>query len=92
VLLPNTERGLPESSRRVAEKRVAKTGTAKCESQDCGLESASEVAPRHYLPQVAVLNILKATEGDEGLDMRWRIALLGVDRFLTDCGMGLETK
>lgn len=38
----------------------------------------------------AVLEILRALDGDEGLDMRWRIALLGVDRLLGDCGLDIE--
>jgi thiopeptide-type bacteriocin biosynthesis protein len=40
----------------------------------------------------AVLAILHAFQGDEGLDARWRLALVGVDRLLSDCGFDLPTK
>lgn len=35
----------------------------------------------------AVLDILKELEGDEGLDARWRIALLGAHRLFDECGI-----
>lgn len=40
----------------------------------------------------AVLGVLRTTDGDEGLDSRWRISLLGVDRLLGDCGLDLPAK
>lgn len=38
----------------------------------------------------AVLDILRELGGDEGLDIRWRIGLVGIDRMLSD--FGLEEK
>jgi lantibiotic biosynthesis protein len=40
----------------------------------------------------AVLNILAELGGDEGLDIRWRIGLLGIDSLLSDCGLDDEAK
>ena len=40
----------------------------------------------------AVLEILKATQGDEGVDHRWQVALVGIDALLEDCGLNLEAK
>jgi len=36
----------------------------------------------------AVLEILQELAGDEGLDMRWRVAIMGIDRLLSDFGFG----
>ncbi|HLJ26458.1 MAG TPA: lantibiotic dehydratase [Candidatus Angelobacter sp.] len=35
----------------------------------------------------AVLDILRELRGDEGLDIRWRTGLMGIDRLLSDCGL-----
>jgi thiopeptide-type bacteriocin biosynthesis protein len=40
----------------------------------------------------AVVEILQGLGGDEGVDNRWRIALLGVDRLLSDCEFDLAAK
>jgi thiopeptide-type bacteriocin biosynthesis protein len=40
----------------------------------------------------AALRIMTALGGDAGLDQRWRIALLGIDAFLTDFGLNLASK
>lgn len=40
----------------------------------------------------AVLAILGMLEGDEGADARWRLALLGSDRLLTDLGLEGEER
>jgi thiopeptide-type bacteriocin biosynthesis protein len=40
----------------------------------------------------AVLSILQTLEGDHGLDIRWKIALLGIDALLTDFGLNLKDK
>jgi lantibiotic biosynthesis protein len=40
----------------------------------------------------AVLAILQALNSEDGLDARWRIALLGMDTLFTDCGFDLKTK
>lgn len=40
----------------------------------------------------AVLGILQTLEGDNGLDSRWKIALLGIDTLLTDCEFGLDKR
>jgi thiopeptide-type bacteriocin biosynthesis protein len=38
----------------------------------------------------AALAILQALEGDEGIEMRWRLALLGVSRLISDFGFDAE--
>jgi thiopeptide-type bacteriocin biosynthesis protein len=40
----------------------------------------------------AVLEVLQSLDGDAGLDMRWRIALLGIDRLLADFGFDLAQR
>ncbi|HYL05372.1 MAG TPA: lantibiotic dehydratase, partial [Thermoanaerobaculia bacterium] len=40
----------------------------------------------------AVLQILDMLEGDEGADVRWRLAFYGVDALLNDLGLQAETK
>lgn len=40
----------------------------------------------------AVLEILSMLDGDEGADLRWRLALRGCDAILTDLGLTDETK
>jgi len=40
----------------------------------------------------AVLAILGVAEGDEGLDVRWRLAVLGTDRLLDDAGFSLADR
>jgi class I lanthipeptide synthase len=54
-----------------------------------GVIAAEEIFHRD---SEAVLDILKALEGDAGLDVRWRAALLGVDSLFKDCGLDLETR
>lgn len=40
----------------------------------------------------AVLELIKAYQGDSGADLRWRMGLLAVDGLLTDMGFNLEAK
>ena len=40
----------------------------------------------------AVLDILEMLEGDEGADVRWRLALRGIDMLLGDLGFDPETR
>jgi thiopeptide-type bacteriocin biosynthesis protein len=40
----------------------------------------------------AVLEILEMLEGDEGADVRWRLAFYGVDALLNDLSLGAEAK
>jgi len=40
----------------------------------------------------AVLAILQTLKGDDGLAMRWKIALLGIDALLIDCDFNLDEK
>ncbi|HEX9942701.1 MAG TPA: lantibiotic dehydratase [Thermoanaerobaculia bacterium] len=40
----------------------------------------------------AALAILDMLEGDEGADVRWRLALRGIDTLLADLGLDAETK
>jgi len=35
----------------------------------------------------AALDVLEAVQGDEGAEARWRLALIGIDRLLSDLGM-----
>ncbi len=40
----------------------------------------------------AVLTVLLNLEGDNAADMRWKIALYGLDAFLADCGLEIHEK
>jgi thiopeptide-type bacteriocin biosynthesis protein len=40
----------------------------------------------------AVLAILAAAEGDDGLALRWRMAVVGVDRLLADAGIAVTDR
>lgn len=40
----------------------------------------------------AVLRILASLDGDRGLELRWKIALMGIDGILSDFGMDLDEK
>jgi len=40
----------------------------------------------------AVLDILEMLEGDEGADVRWRLALRGADMLLADCGLDADAR
>jgi len=40
----------------------------------------------------AVLDILGELAGDEGLDIRWRVGLMGIDQLLTDCDFDDQIK
>lgn len=40
----------------------------------------------------AVLALLRALPGERGADLRWRLALVGMDRLLEDLGLDLEAK
>ena len=40
----------------------------------------------------AVLAVLKVAEGDEGLGLRWRTAVVGVDRLLGDAGLDVPER
>lgn len=57
-----------------------------------GLEAMSIAEDIFFADSEAVLEILKGLEGDDALDSRWRIALLGTDRLFSDCGRDLEAK
>lgn len=48
-----------------------------------GLLAAEDV---FFADSEAVLDILRELEGDEGMDMRWRIGLMGIDQLLCDFG------
>ncbi len=56
---------------------------------DAGME-LSEQLFRH--DSDAVLGLVMELSGDTGLDSRWRLALAGTDRLLTDFGLGLAEK
>jgi thiopeptide-type bacteriocin biosynthesis protein len=40
----------------------------------------------------AILGLLDLLEGDEGADVRWRLALIGIDRLLSDLGLDVRDK
>lgn len=40
----------------------------------------------------AILAIVAAAEGDDGLDARWRLAVVGVDKILDDLGVDIATR
>jgi len=40
----------------------------------------------------AILEILQFLEGDEGLEVRWRLAVAGIDMLLSDCGFDIPTR
>jgi lantibiotic biosynthesis protein len=57
-----------------------------------GIEGVAAAEEIFSADSEAVLTILRATTGDGGFDKRWRMALLGVDRLLGDCGLDLEAR
>jgi lantibiotic biosynthesis protein len=57
-----------------------------------GLEGLSAAEDIFFADSEAVLTILRELNGDEGLDLRWRIALLGTDLLLSDCGFDAAGK
>ena len=54
-----------------------------------GLLAAEDI---FFADSEAVLDILEELAGDEGLDIRWRVAILGIDRLLLDFGLDEKTK
>jgi thiopeptide-type bacteriocin biosynthesis protein len=68
-------------------------GTYEREVERYGGFQAIEVAEEVFrVDSEAVLAIVGALAGDEGLDARWRLTLLGVDRLLQDFGFDLEAR
>ncbi|MEA2901181.1 MAG: lantibiotic biosynthesis protein [Actinomycetota bacterium] len=67
--------------------------TYEREVERYGGDAGVEVAERMFHhDSEAVLAILERLSGDEGLDARWRLALVGTDRLLDDLGFSLEDK
>ncbi|MGR6967851.1 lantibiotic dehydratase [Geodermatophilus sp. URMC 61] len=56
---------------------------------DLGIELAERV---FHADSDAVLAILRSLPGEEGLDLRWRLALRGIDLLFDDLGLSLEQK
>jgi thiopeptide-type bacteriocin biosynthesis protein len=57
---------------------------------DVGVRLAERV---FYADSDAVLGVLRGVIGDDrSADMRWRLALIGIDRLLTDLGLNLADK
>jgi class I lanthipeptide synthase len=54
-----------------------------------GLLAAEDI---FFADSESILEILPALQSDDGLDNRWRIALLGLDRLLSDMEFNLESK
>ncbi|HEX3683523.1 MAG TPA: lantibiotic dehydratase [Bryobacteraceae bacterium] len=57
-----------------------------------GLEGIAASEDLFWADSEAVLEILRNLSGDEGLDTRWRAALLGVDMLATDFDFDLQAK
>jgi thiopeptide-type bacteriocin biosynthesis protein len=57
-----------------------------------GLEGAAAAEDVFCADSDAVLAILQGLAGDEGLDVRWRLALCGLDGLLSDFGFDLEAR
>ncbi|HZD71812.1 MAG TPA: lantibiotic dehydratase [Actinomycetes bacterium] len=56
---------------------------------DRGIELAERV---FAADSEAVLTIMGSLRGDAGLDLRWRLAMCGIDRLFDDLGLTLEEK
>jgi thiopeptide-type bacteriocin biosynthesis protein len=56
---------------------------------DRGIELAEQV---FHADSEAVLAILRSLSGDDGLDLRWRLALRGIDLLFEALGLSLEEK
>lgn len=54
-----------------------------------GIRAAEEI---FFADSEAVLQVLQELSGDEGLDFRWRIGILGIDRLLSDFGLNERMK
>ncbi len=57
-----------------------------------GLDGMAVAEDIFFADSNAVLDILAELAGDEGLDIRWRIGLMGIDRLLSDFGFDEKTK
>ena len=57
-----------------------------------GIEGMLASEQIFFADSEACLEILESLEGDEGLDDRWQLAILGADRLLSDCGFTLGQK
>jgi lantibiotic biosynthesis protein len=54
-----------------------------------GIEYAEHI---FHADSAAILQIMRLLPGDAGADLRWRIALRGIDQFLDDFGLSLPDK
>jgi thiopeptide-type bacteriocin biosynthesis protein len=54
-----------------------------------GILSAEEI---FWSDSESTLEILQKLAGDDGIDMRWRIVIVGIDQLLSDFGFDLRTK
>lgn len=57
-----------------------------------GVEGMLAAEDIFFADSEAVLDILAELAGDEGLDLRWRIGLMGVDHLLSDFGLDDQAK
>jgi lantibiotic biosynthesis protein len=57
-----------------------------------GLDGVLAAEDIFFADSEAVLDVLQELEGDEGLDIRWRVAILGIDRLLSDFGLDERAK
>jgi len=79
----------------LADGRLAKLqlDTYDREVERYGGPAGVEIAERLFqADSEAVLEIVESIDGDEAADVRWRLALAGVDRLLSDLGFDLAAK
>jgi thiopeptide-type bacteriocin biosynthesis protein len=57
-----------------------------------GMEGLLAAEDIFFADSEAVMDILAGLGGDEGLDVRWRACLMGLDQLLTDCGFEDQAK
>ncbi len=55
-----------------------------------GIEGVQQAERLFHVDSDVVLRILQLLEENEGADLRWRLAFLGMHRLLEDMGLGLE--
>jgi len=57
-----------------------------------GMDGVLAAEDIFFADSEAVLEILQELAGDEGLDIRWRVAIMGIDQLLSDFGLDEKAK
>lgn len=57
-----------------------------------GIEGSLASEEIFFADSEAVLDVLRTLDGDEGLNIRWRVAMIGLDALLSDFGFDLQAK